>query len=280
MLETGQLLSLSFLGRDFTVVVLDPDGLGPGKPTVGIGLRGMSRHTNVPLSTLVRRVIEVAQDETVEAQDTLAVGKFLKLPSGKLFRITPILANDGNTYETIEAADWVELSKDWAKHPGRLGTETKNGLIDFLGWFAAEGFYAASYAVLKRTYTYEDSQVIQKWLVSREAGKPARKDWAYAIAEQGGVNPYKFGKWTNYVYKGLFGMDAAEMKRLWEAPVSGSKHVARNYIPESIGVDMVAYCEKLISVLEFDDLERAHDEAIRLTQMKFRQRMDSDRLGG
>jgi hypothetical protein len=51
------------------------------------------------------------------------------------------------------------------------------------------------------------------------------------------------------------------------------------YIPEFVGVDMVAYCEKLISVLEFDDLEHAHDEAIRLTQMKFRQRMDTDKLG-
>ena len=38
-------------------------------------------------------------------------------------------------------------------------------------------------------------------------------------------------------------MDAAEMKRIWEAPVSGSRHIARNYIPESLGVDMVAYCE-------------------------------------
>jgi len=75
-------------------------------------------------------------------------------------------------------------------------------------------------------------------------------------------------------------MDAAEMKRIWEAPVSGSRHIARNYIPESLGVDMVAYCEKLISILELDDLKRAHDEAIRLTQMKFRQRMDTDKLGG
>ena len=51
-------------------------------------------------------------------------------------------------------------------------------------------------------YTREDSERIQQWLVARQAGKPARKDWAYAIAEQGGNSPYKFGKWTNYVYKG------------------------------------------------------------------------------
>ncbi|NJM98034.1 MAG: hypothetical protein HC800_13565 [Phormidesmis sp. RL_2_1] len=277
MLEIGQLLPLSFLGRDFTVVVIDPDGLGPGKPTVGIGLRGMSRHTNMPISTLVRRVIEVSAEDTDEG---LAAGKYLKLPSGQAFKVTSVDANDGNTYQVIEAADWVELSKEWAKKPGRLGTETKNGLIDFLGWFAAEGFYAAAYTVLKRTYTYEDSQRIQQWLVSREAGKPARKDWAWAISEQGGSSPFKYGKWTNYVYKGLFGMDAAEMKQAWQAPMSGSKHIARNYIPESVGLEMVRFCEKMVAVMELDDLERAHDEAIRLTQIKFQQRMDSERLGG
>lgn len=276
MLETGQLIPLSFLGRDFTVVVIDPDGLGPGRPTVGIGLRGMSRHTNMPVSTLVRRIIEVSSED----DDSLTPGKFLKLPSGKLFKVIPIDANDGNTYQVIEAADWVELSKEWAKKPGRLGAETKNGLIDFLAWFAAEGFYAAAYTLLKRTYTYEDSQTIQQWLVAREAGKPARKDWAWAVSEQGGNSPFKYGKWTNYVYRGLFGMSAAEMKKTWEAPMSGSKHVARNYIPESVGLEMVRFCEKMVAAMELDDLERAHDEAIRLTQIKFQQKLDSDRLGG
>ena len=44
-------------------------------------------------------------------------------------------------------------------------------------------------------------------------------------------------------------MNAAEMKQLWEQPVSGSKAIARNYIPESIGLEMVAYCEKLVASL-------------------------------
>ena len=75
-------------------------------------------------------------------------------------------------------------------------------------------------------------------------------------------------------------MDAAEMKRIWEAPISGSKHVARNYIPETVGLEMVEYCEKLVSVFELDNLEESHDDAIRMTQKKFRQRLDSERLGG
>jgi hypothetical protein len=276
MLEAGQIIPLKFKDREFRAIIIDPHGLGYNRPTIGLGYRAMSRHTDVPLTTLFKRVIELEGD----SEDSDAAGKFLKLPSGKLFKVTEILGNDNNTYQVIEAVDWVELARDWAKKPGKLGEKAKNGLIDFLAWFAAEGLYAEAYTFLKQTYTREDSERIQQWLVARQAGKPARKDWAYVIAEQGGNSPFKFGKWTNYVYRGLFGMDAAEIKRLWEEPVSGSRHVARNYIPETVGLEMVEYCEKLIAVFELDDLEQAHDEAIRLTQMKFRQRLDAAKLGG
>ncbi|MEM8810410.1 MAG: hypothetical protein AAGF01_30730 [Cyanobacteria bacterium P01_G01_bin.38] len=275
MLQTGQLVPIRFKDREFQAIIIDPDGLGVGRPTIGLGYRGMSRHTDVPIATLVQRVVDIPSEG-----DPNNAGKFLKLPSGKMFRVIQIEAIDGNTYQVIEASEWVELAKDWAQNPGRLRTKAKNGLIEFLAWFAAEGLYAEAYTFLKQTYTREDSEIIQQWLVSREAGKPYRKDWAYAIADKGGPNPYKYGKWTNYVYKGLFGMDAAKIKEIWESPVSGSRHVARNYIPESVGLEMVAYCERLVAVFDLDDLERAHDEAIRMTQMKFRQRLDSDRLGG
>ncbi|MEM8805368.1 MAG: hypothetical protein AAGF01_04985 [Cyanobacteria bacterium P01_G01_bin.38] len=268
MLETGQLIPIRFKDREFNAIVIDPDGLGPGKPTIGLGLRGMDRHTGVPRQTLSDRVSE---------SDGV---KYLKLPSGSTFRVSEIRGIDGNTYSAIEASDWVDIAADWAQNPGRLRTKAKNGLIQFLAWFAAEGLYAAAYTFLKQTYTREDSEIIQRWLVSRQAGKPFRQDWAYAIADKGGGSPYKYGKWTNYVYRGLFGMDAAEMKELWEAPVSGSRQIARNYIPESVGLEMVGYCERLVSILDLDSLERAHDEAIRLTQIKFRQQLDSERLGG
>lgn len=275
MLQTGQIIPIKFKDREFRAVVIDPDGLGYNRPTIGLGYRAMSRHTDVPLTTLVKRVIEL----TGEEGETDESGKFLRLPSGKRFKVVEIHGNDNNTYQVIEATDWVELARDWAKKPGKLGAKAKNGLIDFLAWFAAEGLYAEAYTFLKQTYTREDNESVQKWLVARQAGKPARKDWAYAIAEQGGSSPFKFGKWTNYVYLGLFGMDAAEMKKLWEAPVSGSRQVARNYIPKTVGIEMVEYCEKLVAVFELDDLERAHDEAIRMTQMKFRQQLAADQLG-
>ena len=275
MLESGQIIPIKFKDREFRAIIIDPDGLGHNRPTIGLGYRAMSRHTEVPLTTLVKRVIEL----TGETDESDLTGKFLKLPSGKLFKVIEIQGNDNNTYQVIEAVDWVELARDWAKKSGKLGAKAKNGLIDFLAWFAAEGLYAEAYTFIKQTYTREDSERVQQWLVARQAGKPARKDWAYAISEQGGNSPYKYGKWTNYVYRGLFGMDAAEIKKIWEAPVSGSRHIARNYIPETVGLEMVEYCEKLVSVFELDDLEEAHDDAIRMTQKKFRQRLDSERLG-
>lgn len=276
MLESGQVIPIKFKDREFRAIVIDPDGFGYNRPTIGLGYRAMSRHTDVPVNTLVQRVIEITGDEEGDPNNT---GKFLKLPSGKLFRVIQISANDGNTYQVVEAADWVDLASDWAKNPGKLRAKAKNGLIDFLAWFAAEGLYAEAYTFLKQTYTREDSERIQQWLVARQAGKPTRKDWAYAIAEQGGNSPYKFGKWTNYVYRGLFGMDAAEIKKLWEAPVSGSRHIARNYIPETVGLEMVEFCEKLVAVFDLEDLEKAHDEAIRMTQIKFRQRLDAEKSG-
>ncbi len=104
----------------------------------------MSRHTDVPLTTLVKRVIELT-GESDEPDGFDATGKFLKLPSGKLFKVIEVLGNDNNTYQVIEAVDWVELARDWAKKPGKLGTKARNGLIDFLAWFAAEGLYAEAY---------------------------------------------------------------------------------------------------------------------------------------
>lgn len=273
MLEAGQVIPIKFKDREFRAVAIDPDGFGYNRPTIGVGYRSMSRHTDVPVNTIVQRVVDIEPEEN----DPNTEGKFLKLPSGKIFRVIQILGNDGNTYSVIEVADGVELVSDWAKNPGKLRTKAKNGLIDFLAWFAAEGLYAEAYTFLKQTYTREDSERIQQWLVARQAGKPARKDWAYAISEQGGNSPFTFGKWTNYVYRGLFGMDAAEIKKIWEAPVSGSRHVARNYIPETVGLEMLEYCEKLVAIFELDNLERAHDEAIRMTQIKFRQRLDSER---
>ena len=257
--RAGQIVPLRFRHRQLSVVVMDPDGLGPGKPTIGMGFRAMERHTNVPAKTISSRVLRIEG------------GSVLELPSGLRFGVLRIEAEDGNTYQVIEASDWVELAKDWAQNPGKLRKPARDGLIEFLAWFAAEGIYAQAYTFLKQTYTEEDNQSLYQWRVSREAGKPYRQDWSWEVKEKDTRGRY--GYWTNYVYRGLFGMDAAEMKEVWETPVSGSAKVARNYIPESIGLKAVAYCENLVAILDMDDIEDAHDEAIRLTQKKFKKHL-------
>ena len=219
-----------------------------------MGFRGMDKHTGVPVNTLSQRVI---QNED---------GKYLELPSDNLFRVFQIKGEDNNDYLLIEAADWVNLARDWAIKPGRLRTKARNGLINFLAWFAAEGLYAQAYTFLKNVYTEDDRQTLYQWLVAREAGKPYRNDWSWTIKEKDA----RYAYWTNYVYKGLFGMDAAQMKAVWENPVSGSSRIARNYIPKEDGLAAVAYCEKMVTQLDFDDMNDAHDTAIALTLKKFK----------
>lgn len=253
--RVGQLIPLRFKDRDLTAIVIDPNGLGEGKPTIGMGFRGMDRHTSVPAQTFVDRVSEI---EGV---------RYIELPSGSRFRVSEILGEDGNTYQVIEASDWVALASDWAKEPGKLRKPARDGLIDFLAWFAAEGIYAQAYTFLKRTYTRQDDEALRQWLLSREIGKSYRKDWSWEVK---GKDPQgRYGYWTNYVYQGLFNMTAAEMKEFWEAPVSGSPKIARNYIPQAIGLEAVGYCEKMVAQVDFDDLYEAHEEAIRLTKLKY-----------
>lgn len=253
--RVGQLIPLRFKDRDLTAIVIDPDGLGEGKPSIGMGFRGMDRHTNVPVNTLSQRVIQ---------KDGF---RYLELPSGRAFRVFQISGEDGNDYEAIEASDWVALASDWAKEPGKLRKPARDGLIDFLAWFAAEGIYAQAYTFLKRTYTRDDDEALRQWLMSRETGKSYRKDWSWEVK---GKDPRgRYGYWTNYVYQGLFNMTAEEMKEFWERPVSGSARIARNYIPQAIGLEAVAYCEKMVSQIDLPDLYNAHDEAIRLTRIKY-----------
>jgi hypothetical protein len=253
--RAGQIIPLRYKSQEVKAIIIDPNGLGPDKPSIGMGFRGMDRHTNVPSNTLTQRVIQNEE------------GTYLKLPSGELFRVIQISGEDGNSYQVIEASDWVALARDWAKNPGKLRKTARDGLIDFLAWFAAEGIYAQAYTLLKRVYTRDDSQRVHTWIMSREAGKPARAEWGWEVQEKDPRGRY--GYWTNYVYRGLFGMDAATMKETWANPVRGDARIARNYVPESVGLEAIAYCEKMVGLLDLDDIEQAHDLAIQATQAKF-----------
>ncbi|MGB5916191.1 MAG: hypothetical protein WBG63_15100, partial [Phormidesmis sp.] len=91
MLEAGQVFPIKFKDREFRAVIIDPDGFGFNRPTIGVGYRSMSRHTDVPVNTIIQRVVDIEP----EGGDPNTGGKFLKLPSGKLFRVIQISGNDG-----------------------------------------------------------------------------------------------------------------------------------------------------------------------------------------
>ncbi|WOD37344.1 hypothetical protein [Nodosilinea sp. E11] len=45
--------------------------------------------------------------------------------------------------------------------------------------------------------------------------------------------------------------------------------IARNYVPELVGLEAIAYCEKMVGLLDLDDIQQDHDIAIQATQAKF-----------
>lgn len=262
-IQSGQKLEVYYEGRNFEVIVIDPDGIGPGQPSVGLGFRMLDRYSGFPSNTLTDWITT----ESLTEGDRNNELKSLKPPSGNLFRVIEISGVDGNDYLVIEVSDWVSLIVDVLKKPGKIRKGTKDKLLDFLGWFAVKGFYADVYTALKGVYTAKDSRTLSHWMEARIAGIPRRNDYTDFLQAQG-CTKWDYAYWTDYVYKGLFDRHAAEMRRLWSL-VEGSKRVARNYVPESDGLKAVSYCERMVIDLHVDSLEQAHDDAISFTKRKF-----------
>ncbi|MBV8802934.1 MAG: hypothetical protein JO131_08250 [Gammaproteobacteria bacterium] len=253
--KTGDRITLSYEGREFDAIVIDPNGLGQGQPSVGFGFRMGERYAGVPESTLRGWVREKDGDNCVE------------LPSGKALRVRDIFGSDGNLYRVIEASDWFALAIDLLINPGKTGKALRAKLGDFIGWFAVKGFYAEAYVAFKGVYTQKDSRATTQWLEARQLGKVARKLYTDLLQAEG-CQDYDYGNWTNYVYVGLFGIKKKEMTEIWEL-VDGDPNIGRNYIPKAEGLEAVCYCEDMVVRLFVDDLEEAHNDAIKHTKRKF-----------
>ena len=257
--KKGQIIPMTYEKRDFEVIVIDPNGVGEGQPSIGFSFTKMDKHGGLPSST---------------CSDWLARGirntgeKVLELPSGNTFRVSEIKDLDGNDAFVVEVSDWMAIALDVLKKPGKIKKSTKNNLLDFLGWFAVKGFYADAYAILKGAYTKKDSRAISGWLVTRLSGVPTRNEYTDFLQSQG-CEGYDYAYWTDYVYQGLFGKRAWEMKQIWKL-VEGNKNIGRNYIPEVTGLEAVAYCETQVIKLFYESLEQAHDDAIRFAKKKFK----------
>lgn len=253
--KRGSRITLAYEGREFDVIVIDPNGLGAGQPSVGFGFRMAERYAGIPQPTLSGWVIEKPD------------GKVLQPPSSKEFRVIEILSDDGNTYSVVEASDWFAIAVDVLVNPGKTGKGLRAKLGDFIGWFAVKGFYAESYVAIKGVYTAKDSRATTQWLESRKLGVPIRHLYTDLLQAEG-CQSFDYANWTNYIYQGLFGMPAKEMKEVWEL-MDGSARIARNYIPKAEGLDAVRYCEDMVVRMFVDDLKEAHEAAVNLTRRKF-----------
>ena len=255
-ISIGDLITVVYEDREFDAIVLAPDGLGPGLPTVGFGFRQAAKYLGLPQQTLTSRVTEL---DGVE---------YLKNPSGKVFRVTELLGEDNNTYKVIEVSLWFELAVDTLINPGQTRKGTKENIGAFVSWFAVKGFYAEAFAAFKGTYSQKDSRATTQWLRQRESGKATRKTYTDLLSDLG-VHNTTYGKLTNRIYKGLFGLEALEMKQRWSL-MAGDPKIARNYISEEEGIAAVKFCENMVVQMYVDDLDEAHRDAITLTVRKFK----------
>ena len=264
-IKKGQLITLNYEGREFEVIVIDPNGLGKNQPSVGFGFRLMEKYGGIPQQTLTNW----ATEESGFEGDPNNVQKSLKLPSDKVFRVTQITGSDNNEYSVLEVSEWVALAADVLKKPGKVRKPAQNSLIDFLSWFAVKGFYADAYANLKGAYTEADSRAVSAWMQVRLAGISLRNKYTQFLQQQGCEEWYEYANWTNCIYEGLFGMKKSDMVKQWEV-VEGNKRIGRNHIPEVEGLEAVAYCEKQVIELMHTDLKQAHDDAINFAKKKFK----------
>ena len=262
-IKQGQLITLTFEGKAFEVIVIDPNGLGKGQPSVGFGFRMMERHGGLPEQTSSNWLTKESGFDVDPNNEV----KSLKVPSGKLFRLTQIIGSDSKTYSVLEISEWVALAADVIKHRGKVRKSTADSLVDFLSWFAVKGFYAEAYTALKGSYTAKDSRATTKWLEMRQAGKVERKSYTDLLQSQG-CQSSDYAHWTDRVYIGLFGIRAKSMREVW-ALMDGNEAIARNRIPEAQGLEAVRYCEDMVVRLFVDNLEQAHDDAINYSRRKF-----------
>jgi hypothetical protein len=160
---TGKLIEVDLWGNSLEAIVIDPNGQGEGKPTIGMGFGMTERHMGIDQSTLSRWT----EKGDLEA-DANNICMSLKLPSGR--RLTLMQITDENNREqiVIEASDWSLMATDVLKKPGKLRLETKEKVIDFLAWFAVKGFYASCYSNLFGAYTAEDDNRISQLLTENQ----------------------------------------------------------------------------------------------------------------
>mgnify|MGYP001791256933 CR=1 FL=1 len=58
-IQSGQIIPLHYRERALKAVVIDPNGLGTGKPSIGLGIRGMDRLMGIPRQSLSSQQFQI-----------------------------------------------------------------------------------------------------------------------------------------------------------------------------------------------------------------------------
>lgn len=117
---------------------------------------------------------------------------------------------------------------------------------------------------IKGSFDRADSEHLQNWLASRLLNKQDRKPYAKFIVEL----HENIAFWTNYTYLYLFGKIASEMRNQW-ATIDGKSDIARNHIPQAIGLEAVGFVERTVVDIYTGNLKEAHLLAIQIATKKF-----------
>jgi len=274
-LHMGKRIEMKYKGELFEVVIINPHAFGSNKPSIGLGYRMQERRAGITHATL-RNWLKMTREENCDDFHETDTVQYLELPqSKKQFAVYHLPFDEadqksgrGNLlndyYKVIEASDFIDLCFN-ALAFEKLSPLTKNKIADFLRWFTIEGFYAQAYAFIKGAYEAADSDALHKWLISRLTQTPERKPYAKFIVDLH-QNP---AFWTNYTYLYLFGKIAAEMRIEWKT-IKGAEQIARNHIPEAVGLEAVGFVERQVPEIYMEKLKEAHDTAICIARHKFK----------
>ena len=85
--KSGQKVTVIYENRKFEVIVIDPNGLGEGQPSIGFNLTMMDKHAGLPQSTASGWIKE-GHRENEE--------KILEAPTGKTFKVIERIGIDRN----------------------------------------------------------------------------------------------------------------------------------------------------------------------------------------
>lgn len=300
-LQVGQRVNLNYKGRKFEAVIINPHAFGKNKPSMGVNFRMAGEHSGISSSKLTGWTHNTLNRNPDDFSETDIV-RYLELPVSKkrgskkrgsknrfTIHYLPFDENDrklgydnltikrdqNHAQNVIEVSEFIDLCFEVLSNEDiELAAEKKEQIADFLKWFAIEGFYAQAYSIIRGAYTKADSEELHQWLEARLRNKSERLPYARFIAETRETPAF----WTDYTYLNLFGKIASEMRKEW-ATIEGTPSIARNHIPEALGLEVVGYVERMMTEFYvdptpgqqvYDNLRKAHDQAIEIAQRKFK----------